>query len=299
MKQPEVIKAMMGNSPHDGIQFYTKSQEDKNECWQWYIENEGEETMGRCLDKICEVSNIWIDSERHLYLNSGDWSLKETTLTWTELKEKFGIIIGEEKKVEKFKVGDRVEIINGNEILIGKTGTVIGIIEKQAVIELDDKNAWKNNPCMLFNNIKKIECESQAEPFELKVGDKFVTAMEEGMFDYCKGQILTVKNILDDNGIPYYEVEEKFGDKSYGLWFEGINWEATRKLNETKEEPKQEQYLVWSLKGTSPKKIHNSLEEAKKEAERLAKLNIGQEFNVVKIVGKVKTEASVKWEGEK
>ena len=96
MKQPEVIKAMMGNNPRDGIQFYTKSQEDKNECWQWYIENEGEETIGRGLDKIYEHSNLWISSKGKLYLNSGDWELKEPTLTWTELKEKFGIIVGEE-----------------------------------------------------------------------------------------------------------------------------------------------------------------------------------------------------------
>lgn len=297
MKQPEVIKAMMGNNPHDGIQFYTKSQEDKNECWQWYIENEGEETMGRCLDKICEHSNLWIDSKGKLYLNSGDWSLKETTLTWTELKEKFGIIVGEEKKVEEFKVGDRVEIINGNKILIGKTGTVINLNTEKAEIELDDKKTWHKNPRMEFGNIKKIECESQAEPFELKEGMKFKTIDKSDWSEDLRRKVFTVskKQYVNFFNVIGYKIAE------FPTWFsvDEIDWKSTKKLNEVKEEPKQEHYLVWNLKATSPKKIHNSLEEAKKEAERLAKLNIGQEFNVVKIVGKVKAEASVKWEGEK
>ena len=332
--------------------------------------------MVRCLEEICELSNIWMSSIGNLFLNSGDWILKEPILTWTELKEKFGIIVGEEKevedlnkidritikiqdkqyevlerleklgykwnnsyarptncsyktnyihmykkrmaitngdssfdvdyiisedcflenfkveekKVEKFKVGYRVEIINGNEILIGRTGTVIGIIEKQAEIELDDKGAWMYNPCMYFYNIKKIECESQAEPFELKEGMSVKLLFDKRLAEYYQGIVAIVTSIKG------HSFEDIYGRR---INFEFIDWEATRKLNGFKEEPKQEHYLVCNLKATSPKKIHNSLEEAKKEAERLAKLNIGQEFNVVKIVGKVKAEASVKWEGEK
>lgn len=73
----------------------------------------------------------------------------------------------------------------------------------------------------------------EIKPFKLEIGDKFVTRMDdEGMADFCKGVILTVSKIESDSGTLVYYVSETHEGKSYGSWDNnGINWEATTKLN--------------------------------------------------------------------
>ena len=70
------------------------------------------------------------------------------------------------------------------------------------------------------------------KPFKLEIGDKFVTRKDdEEMADFCKGAILTVSKIeMDSETIIYYVLETYEGE--YGSWDnDGIDWEATSKLN--------------------------------------------------------------------
>lgn len=54
-------------------------------------------------------------------------------------------------------------------------------------------------------------------------------------------------------------------------------------------------WFVWNANGKIPKFVHQDSESAKKEAERLAKLNPGEEFHILHSVAFcVKQE--VKWE---
>ena len=94
---------------------------------------------------------------------------------------------------------------------------------------------------------------------------------------------------------------ESFGDE---YWYENrtcnlkdeIDWEATRRLNEVKEQPKQEKYIIWNPKGCNPKKIHETLKSAEKEAERLALSQPNQDFYVLEVVKKVRGNVIFSWE---
>lgn len=109
------------------------------------------------------------------------------------------------------------------------------------------------------------------------------------------------------------KVKNKFGNIHIFLelingeyWFENrtcnleeeIDWEATRKLNEVKEEPKKELYVIWNPKGKNPKHIHNSYKAAEQEAMRLARNQANDEFYVLKVVGKAKGTVRVDWSNE-
>ena len=72
----------------------------------------------------------------------------------------------------------------------------------------------------------------EIKPFKLEIGDKFITRKDdEKMADFCKGAILTVSKIeMDSETIIYYVLETYEGE--YGSWDnDGIDWEATSKLN--------------------------------------------------------------------
>ncbi len=107
------------------------------------------------------------------------------------------------------------------------------------------------------------------------------------------------------------KVKNKFGNIHIFLelingeyWFENrtcnleeeIDWEATRKLNEVKEQPKKEKYIIWNPKGCNPKKIHETLKSAEKEAERLALSQPNEYFYVLEVVKKVRGSVTVSWE---
>ena len=107
------------------------------------------------------------------------------------------------------------------------------------------------------------------------------------------------------------KVKNKFGNIHIFLelingeyWFENrtcnleeeIDWEATRKLNEVKEQPKKEKYIIWNPKGCNPKKIHETLKSAEKEAERLALSQHNEYFYVLEVVKKVRGSVPVSWE---
>ena len=127
--------------------------------------------------------------------------------------------------------------------------------------------------------------EKNKKPFELKVGMKI---------EYLNNNRMYIISCI--NGKEIWNTE--------GTWdyIDKINWEETKKLNEVKEEPKKEfpnkpeQYIVWNPKGYNPKKIHNGIESAEKEVERLANANPNQEFYVLKVVKKAKGSVKVEWE---
>lgn len=65
-------------------------------------------------------------------------------------------------------------------------------------------------------------------------------------------------------------------------------------LESPKEEPEQpKQYLVYVEGKQAPKKVHNSLKSAQKEANRLAKREVGYVTYVVEVVSKYKGTVSV------
>ena len=87
---------------------------------------------------------------------------------------------------------------------------------------------------MYFSNIKKIECEPQAEPFELKEGMKFKVIGDN--------EVYTVfKKIYELVGETYWPNEFT----NYTNEF--IDWEATRKLNEIKEETKTRPFITLEM----------------------------------------------------
>ena len=107
------------------------------------------------------------------------------------------------------------------------------------------------------------------------------------------------------------KVKNKFGNihiflESFGgeYWYENrtcnleeeIDWEATRRLNEVKEQHKQEKYIIWNPKGCNPKKIHETLKSAEKEAERVALSQPNEDFYVLEVVKKVRGSVSIVWE---
>lgn len=59
---------------------------------------------------------------------------------------------------------------------------------------------------------------------------------------------------------------------------------------------KLEQYVIWNPKGSTPSKIHEGIESAEKEAERLAIKNTGYDFYILKVVKKAKIEVKIVWE---
>ncbi len=65
---------------------------------------------------------------------------------------------------------------------------------------------------------------------------------------------------------------------------------------ENLEKIEQELYVIWNPKGKNPHYKHTSLEDAEKEAERLANANPNQEFYVLKAVKKAKGIVKVEWE---
>ena len=85
-------------------------------------------------------------------------------------------------------------------------------------------------------------------------------------------------------------------DRRIGYFVDEIDWEETRKLNEVKEQPKQEKYIIWNPKGCNPKKIHETLKSAEKEAERLALSQPNEDFYVLEVVKKVRGSVSIVWE---
>lgn len=67
-------------------------------------------------------------------------------------------------------------------------------------------------------------------------------------------------------------------------------------IEKPKEEPKQKEYMIFNPKGNAPRKIHNSLESAEKEVERLINIQSNQEFYILEIVKKAKGQVKIEWE---
>lgn len=135
---------------------------------------------------------------------------------------------------------------------------------------------------------------------------------ETGELDGC---IFFIKNT--DEKLNTFELKEgmkvknKFGNIHIFLelingeyWFENrtcnleeeIDWEATKKINEVKEQPKQEKYIIWNPKGCNPKKIHENIKSAEQEAERLALSQPNEDFYVLEVIKKVRGSVIFSWE---
>ena len=126
------------------------------------------------------------------------------------------------------------------------------------------------------------------EHFELKVGMEFID--EEGI----KQKVLNIGNSSTGETTYIFEYDKFGGSTAY--FSEGVDWEETRKLNEVKEKPKQEKYIIWNPKGCNPKKIHETLKSAEQEAERLALSQPNEDFYVLEVVKKVRGSVSIVWE---
>ena len=72
--------------------------------------------------------------------------------------------------------------------------------------------------------------------------------------------------------------------------------EDIKHIETIKEQPKQEKYIIWNPKGCNPKKIHETLKSAEKEAERLALSQPNEDFYVLEVVKKVRGSVSASWE---
>ena len=146
---------------------------------------------------------------------------------------------------------------------------------------------------------------------DFKVGDKVKYINKENVWFGKIGKVISVYvstcfvNFDDEIVECYKENLEKIEDsKVLGCVRIDINdcidWEATRKLNkvneELKEEPNTKEYMVFNPKGNASRKIHTSLESAKKEVERLINIQSNQEFYILEIVKKAKGSIKVEWE---
>ncbi len=198
-----------------------------------------------------------------------------------------------EEKVEKdFKVGDSVKIKDKHSHHYDELAIVsdlTSVISGHIMLEIDGKPIGS---CSI-ELLEKVE--DKQEPFELKEGMKFKTLDNSSWSEDVRSKIFTVEKITKNRYTDetLYEAKESpYWDLFYS---QDIDWEATRKLNEVKEEPKQELYVIWNPKCKNPHYKHTSLEDAEKEAERLAKENPNQEFYVLKafkkVVGTVKIES--------
>ena len=203
--------------------------------------------------------------------------------------------ISDFKAWEKVRVNDPKNYMRLHKYLHGKEGQITplgdGEIQSQGCyyVKIDD-TIWG----MSKEHLEKIEDkqEEKQEPFELKEGMKFKIEDTE--------ELPTFRNkILELHHLEYRENQYKlYYNPSCCVSEDFIDWQATRKLNEVKEEPKQELYVIWNPKGSNPKYKHTTLEEAEKEAERLANANPNQEFYVLIAVKKAvgKTSVKVEWE---
>ena len=142
-------------------------------------------------------------------------------------------------KMQEFKVGDRVKIIQG--FFKGAEGEIIKIIRGVAIIK---------NESMTFEIgleiLVKIEDKPQAEPFELKKGMRVKLIFSEKLIDSYRMKVVTVDSV---NGNSFCDTDSRF------VGIEYIDLEETRKLNEVKEEPKNEKFVIWNPKGSNPRRV--------------------------------------------
>ena len=118
--------------------------------------------------------------------------------------------------------------------------------------------------------------------FELKEGMQFKT---KGYDD--------IKKVLKTSNYGY---KKYFINETFFSTDEQIDWEATKKINEVKEQHKQEKYIIWNPKGCNPKKIHENIKSAEQEAEKLALSQPNEDFYVLEVVKKVRGSVSIVWE---
>ena len=121
------------------------------------------------------------------------------------------------KKFSELKVGDRVRNTNKGGMHYNNEGVVVEILENTCLCEFQRYKVSCHK-----ENLEKIELpKEEKEPFELKEGMKFVRN------DGIKGSYIfssVISNrVYDTNGDYHFKTN--------------IDWEATRKINEVKEEP--------------------------------------------------------------
>ena len=139
----------------------------------------------------------------------------------------------EEEKRKDFKVGDKVRVIVDND-LKNKTGELRHINNHSAIVKFDDTTI--DNTTILFRNLEKIKGKQKKEPFELKEGMK-VVSIDKEIYIFNGNEYISEVFETEMIGV----VEKKIGAyTTVGIPKSRIDWEETRKLNEVKEEPKEE-----------------------------------------------------------
>jgi hypothetical protein len=251
------------------------------------------------VQNICFANGIyWIDDEKKLYFpeeaiyyinirqgymtwNVIDWIYKDSELeevdTMLFIRTNGTCVEEETKNKEEEEIVENIKeekvYKNAKEYLIDIDAydQVIHncLNVSPAVANLDDMNTFSS----LFTWNKTVE------------GDKFWREIDTEIDDL--GLFMSIKEILEDAAFEKsLERVSKFTEENVKELMEG--------LEPPKEEPEQpKQYLVYVEGKQAPKKVHNSLESAQKEANRLAKKEVGYVTYVVEIVNKYIATVSV------
>lgn len=252
------------------------------------------------VQNICFANGIyWIDNTKELYfpqyplyyinINPGFINYEEIDLP-LEYKSPYeeidtmlfirteGTCVEEEiKNKEEEEIVENIKeekvYKNAKEYLVDK-----GVYEKvihnclnvvAAVNDLDDMLTFSS----LFTWNKTVE------------GDKFWREIDTEIDDL--ELYMLIDEILEDVAFEKsLEKVSKFTEENVKELMEGLE-----PLKKEPEQPKQ--YLVYVEGKQAPKKVHNSLKSAQKEANRLAKREVGYVTYVVEVVNKYKGTVSV------
>lgn len=222
--------------------------------------------------------------------------------------------------MKDLKMGDKVLITDEKYYYNGKTGVVEDLFGDSARVTLEDDSTWMIEK----DSLKKIDKIMSKEEFEkvLKQTKELIEETDRKLNEFKEepkkigieitGDVDKVLEKLERLGYAW-----SCGGEKPTAWKSPIGWESLKYLfmhqskkvitwdlekqdcdyimedkfflnNYMIEKPKEEIYLIWTPKGSNPRKRHPSIEEAEKEAERLAKLNPNKEFYVLKAVKKFK-----------
>ncbi len=232
------------------------------------------------IQNICFANDIyWSGSEKKLYFPEEAVyyiNIRQEYMTWNEFDSKFSPTELEEIDTMLFirTNGTCVEEENQNKV---KTGIVIGCLPEQSEkiqrICFDNDIEWRHSGKEIQKHTTLYIKDDKTIVY-IADNEHLYLSIDPELFIRTEGTC-----ILDD-------VKEQKVHKNAKELMEG--------LEPPKEEPEQpKQYLVYVEGKQAPKKVHNSLKSAQKEANRLAKREIGYVTYVVEIVNKYIGSVSV------
>ena len=229
----------------------------------------------------------------------------------------------QEEVMKDLKVGDKVLVTDEKYYCNGKTGVVEYLFRDSARVILEDDSIWmiekdslkKIDKIMSKEEFEKVlkQTKGLIEETDRKLNESKEEPKKIGI--EITGDVYKVLEKLERLGYTWVNGNEKptkwfpmsryskVNYISFNKDTKRIAWDSEKQdwdyimedkvflnnymIEKPKEEPKKEEvYLVWTPKGSNPRKRHPGIEEAEKEAERLAKLNPNKEFYVLKAVKK-------------